>query len=94
MRPPRMFWTRFAGLNALLLIAASQAAGAMLTNRDARPFVFTLTEGGDRTEVTVATGETLEFCLDGCFVVLPNGSRAALAGDEVIEVSGGRITTM
>ena len=39
------------------------------------------------------TNHDAEFCLDGCFVALPNGDRAALTGDEIIEVSGGRIKT-
>lgn len=82
-----------AGLCALPLVVATQAIGATLTNLDAGPFTFTLTEGGNRTEVTVRSGQTLEFCPDGCFVALPNGNRAALVGNEIIEISGGRITT-
>jgi len=80
-----------ACLCALPLVAASEAAGATLTNRDPDPFMFTLTERGDRTDVTVPAGQTLEFCLEGCFVALPNGDRAALTGKEVIEISGGQI---
>lgn len=80
-----------AGLFALPVVTASQAVGATLTNRDADPFVLIVTEGSDRTEVTVSSGETLEFCFGGCFVALPNGNRAALSGNEAIEISGGRI---
>jgi hypothetical protein len=80
-----------AGLCVLSLFVARQAAGATLTNLDPDPFVLTVTEHGDRTEMTVRKGETLEFCMSGCFVALPNGDRAALTGDEAVEVSGGRI---
>ena len=83
--------TAFACSCALPLAAAGDAVGATLTNRDPEPFMFTVTERGDRTELTVRTGQTLEFCFNGCFVALPNGDRAALTGTETIEISGGRI---
>ncbi len=75
----------------LPLITASQAIGATVTNLDADPFFFVVTENGIRTEMGVRKGETLEFCPHGCFVALPNGNRAALKGDEILEISGGRI---
>jgi hypothetical protein len=81
-----------AGLCALPLVMAGEAIGATLTNLDADPFVVIVTEGGNRTELTVRPGETLEFCFDGCFVALPNGNRAAISGGETIEISGGKIT--
>jgi hypothetical protein len=81
-----------AGLCALPLVAANQARAATVTNLDAEPFVLIVTEGGNRAEFTVRTGQTLEFCLEGCFVMLPNGDRNALSGDEAYEISGGRIT--
>ena len=85
---PRM---ALACLCALPIVSAGEVMGATLKNSDPEPFMFTLTEGGDRTDVTVLSGQTLEFCPDGCFVALPNGDRAALTGNEVIEISGGRI---
>lgn len=81
-----------AGFCALVLAAAGQAFGATLTNHDDEPFVLIVTERGDPIELTVQTGETIEFCFEGCFVALPNGNRAALAGNETIEISGGRVT--
>jgi len=87
---PRIF---LSGLCVVPLVTASQANGATVTNLDADLFIFTVTENGDRTEIRVRTGETIEFCMKGCFVALPNGNRAALLGDEVIQISGGRITT-
>jgi hypothetical protein len=92
MRRQNLFGRAFAVLVVLPLFTAGHATGATLTNLDPEPFVLTVTEGGDRTEVTVRSRETLEFCFDGCFVALPNGNRAALSGSEVIIISGGRIT--
>ena len=86
-----MISNTLAALCSLPLVTASQAIGATLTNLDADPFFFVVTENGKQTDVGVRKGETLEFCLHGCFVALPNGNRAALKGDEIIEVSGGRI---
>ena len=83
--------TALACLYALPLVSAGDAVGATLTNLDPEPFTFTMTERGDRTELTVRTGQTLEFCVEGCFVALPNGDRAALTGTETIEISRGRI---
>ena len=81
------------GLCALPIVATGHAIAATLTNHDAETFLLTVTERGDRTELRVRKGQTVEFCLDGCFVALPNGDRAALTGHEIIEVSGGRIKT-
>jgi len=86
-----MIRNTLVALSSLSLVAASQAIGATLTNLDADPFLFVVTENGKQTHVGVRKGETLEFCLHGCFVKLPNGTRAALKGDEIIEISGGRI---
>ena len=86
-----MIRNTLAALFLLPLVTASQAKGASLTNLDADPFFFVVTENGKQIDVGVGKGETLEFCLHGCFVELPNGNRAALKGDEIIEISGGRI---
>jgi hypothetical protein len=86
-----MIRNTIVALCSLPLVTASQAIGATLTNLDADPFIFIVTERGNRTEMRVGKGETLEFCLHGCFVALPNGDRAALTGEEIIEISGGRI---
>jgi hypothetical protein len=86
-----MLRNALAGLCALPLAAASQASSATLTNLDAEPFVVIVTERGASKELRVRNGQTVAFCLRGCFVILPNGDRAALAGNEDIEISGGRI---
>ena len=48
-----------------------------------------VTEGGTRTELALAAGETVEFCSSGCFVTMPNGDLEALTGSETIEISNG-----
>ena len=48
-----------------------------------------MTEGSDRTELTIAPGEAVEFCPNACFVTMPNGDREALTGSETVEISGG-----
>lgn len=85
-------WIGYALVAYVLMPPSSPALGATLTNLDAEPFVMTVTEQGLRTDVKVEAGESIEFCLAGCFVALPNGNRAALNGSEIIEVSGGKIT--
>ncbi|MBL8583360.1 MAG: hypothetical protein JNL61_14190 [Rhizobiaceae bacterium] len=79
-----------AGCAALL--AAGPATAASAVNRDAEPRTLVVTEGGSKTELSLAAGETVQFCNSGCFVTLPNGDRQALTGSETIEISGGNAT--
>ena len=53
-------------------------------------YVFVVTEGGSRGDLTLSPGDTVEFCPDGCFVTLPNGDREALTGAETLEIVNGR----
>ena len=64
------------------------AASAVNTTAETRTLI--VTEGGGKTELALAAGETVEFCPSGCFVTLPNGDREALTGSETVEISGGR----
>ena len=63
--------------NAIRLMAEKQI-GALV-----------VTEGGSKTDLALAAGETVEFCANGCFVTLPNGDLEALTGSETVEISGG-----
>lgn len=74
---------------AALLAMAGPALAASAVNMDAEPRTLIVTEGGSRSELTVAAGETVDFCAGGCFVTLPNGDLEALTGAETIEISGG-----
>lgn len=75
---------------ALLVSGSAMAASAV--NRDSEPHTLVVTEGGSKSELALAGGETVQFCNSGCFVTLPNGDRQALTGSETIEISGGVAT--
>lgn len=74
------------------LLATGSATAASAVNRDSEPHTLVVTEGGSKSELALAGGETVEFCNSGCFVTLPNGDRQALTGSETIEISGGVAT--
>jgi hypothetical protein len=72
-----------------VLMMTGAASAASIINRDAEPQTVVVTEGADKTELTLAAGESVEFCAAGCFVTMPNGDRQALTGSETVEISGG-----
>jgi len=74
---------------AVLAAAVSGAASASAVNKDGEPRTLIVTEGGSKTELSLAAGETVEFCSGGCFVTMPNGDREVLTGSETIEISDG-----
>ncbi|MCR9121883.1 MAG: hypothetical protein NXH91_06385 [Phyllobacteriaceae bacterium] len=70
------------------MLAGSQGHAASLTNQDSEPRTLVVTENGVKSELVIGAGETVSFCATGCFITLPNGDRAALAGGESIELVG------
>lgn len=80
---------RFLLAAGTLVLVGGTAFGATAVNRDAEPRTLIVTEGGNKTELALAAGETVEFCANGCFVTMPNGDREALTGSETIEISDG-----
>jgi hypothetical protein len=74
---------------AALLVMSGAGTAASAVNRDNEPRSLIVTEGGNKSELALAAGETVEFCRAGCFVTMPNGDREALTGSETIEISGG-----
>jgi hypothetical protein len=72
-----------------LLAAASAAEAASAVNLDSEPRTLIVTEGGNKSELALAGGETVDFCPSGCFVTMPNGDIEALSGGETVEISGG-----
>lgn len=78
-------------LLALAALVATSAHGmaASAVNLDSEPRTLIVTEGGDKSEIAIGAGETIQFCPSGCFVTMPNGDREALNGSETIEISGG-----
>jgi opacity protein-like surface antigen len=74
---------------AALVAAANAAMSATAVNKDGQPRTIIVTEGGDKSELSLGAGETVDFCPTGCFVTLPNGDREALTGSETIEIVDG-----
>ncbi len=72
-----------------LLALAGAAHSASAVNRDGEPRTLIVTEGGSKSELSLAAGETVDFCSAGCFVTMPNGDREALTGSETVEITGG-----
>ncbi len=73
----------------IILAGAASAHAASAVNLDSEPHTLIVTEGGSKSELALAGGETVEFCSGGCFVTMPNGDLEALTGAETIEISGG-----
>ncbi|TPI15950.1 hypothetical protein FJW06_06490 [Mesorhizobium sp. B4-1-3] len=81
-------WKSVVTAIAFLALGGSAFAASAI-NRDAQTRTLVVTEGGAKSELTLAAGETVEFCSNGCFVTLPNGDLEALTGSETVEISGG-----
>lgn len=65
------------------------AAAASITNKDAQSQVLIVTEAGDKIEMVVEAGATVNFCPAGCFVTMPSGDRETLAGSETLDIVNG-----
>ena len=76
--------TVYLGLAAVFLTSSANAA--TIVNAGTEPMMVTVTEGADRSEVEIAPAESMDFCLSGCFVTLPNGDRHVLKGTETLEL--------
>ncbi|MGB3415885.1 MAG: hypothetical protein WBA36_04370 [Mesorhizobium sp.] len=76
-------------LAAAMLAAVSTAEAASAVNKDSETRTLIVTEGGSKSELALAGGETVEFCSNGCFVTLPNGDLTPLNGSETVVISGG-----
>jgi len=81
-------WKPFL-LAGALLAAATTADAAKAVNNDTETRTLIVTEGGSRSELALAGGESTDFCPNGCFVTLPNGDVTPLTGSETVVISGG-----
>ena len=72
---------------SLTMLGAAQAAS--VNNKDAQSQVLIVTENGDKIELVVEAGATVNFCPAGCFVTMPSGDRETLAGTETIDIVNG-----
>ena len=86
--PVSQMWKSLIAAVAVLA-ASGSAFAASAVNKDSETRTLMVTEGGSKSELALAGGETVEFCPNGCFVTLPNGDLEALTGSETIEISGG-----
>ena len=86
--PILQMWKSVVAAIAFLAVGGS-AFAASAVNKDAETRTLIVTEGGGKTELALAAGETVEFCPNGCFVTLPNGDLEALTGSETVEIPGG-----
>jgi len=78
-----------SGLLIFASVFAGPAAAASITNGDSDAHTLQITEDGVRSELAIGAGETVEVCNTGCFLTLPNGDRAVLEGDEVVDIIAG-----
>lgn len=81
-------WKSVVAAVAFLAMGGSAFAASAI-NKDAQTRTLIVTEGGAKSELTLGSGETAEFCPNGCFVTMPNGDLEALTGSETVEISGG-----
>jgi hypothetical protein len=76
----------------MLILLSGAANAATVVNQDAQAYTLVVTEGGQKSEVGLAAGQTIDVCGGGCFITMPNGDREALAGGETVEIKGGVAT--
>lgn len=80
---------KIVGMALILVMSAGLTHAASLENKDGSTQTVTVTEDGVRNELAVAAGEVINFCGGGCFITMPNGDRAALSGNEAVQIVGG-----
>lgn len=81
---------KFLVMTAALVALTSQGIAASIVNNDSEARTVVVTEGGSQQELSLAGGESAEFCPSGCFVSL-SGERETLLGTEQVEISGGKM---
>jgi hypothetical protein len=81
---------KFLVMSAALLALSSQGNAASIVNNDGEARTVIVTDGGSQQELSLAAGESAEFCPNGCFVSL-SGERETLLGSEAVEITGGKM---
>lgn|SRR5690606_13676451 len=76
---------------SLAIASPAMARAATVTNLDDVDYTLAVTEGTTQSQVTVAAGESIEICSQGCFLTMPNGDREVLTGPEQLQIQDGRI---
>ena len=80
---------KIASTATILAASVGFTQAASLENKDSNTQTVTVTEDGVRNELAVASGEVINFCGSGCFITMPNGDRAALSGNEAVQIVDG-----
>ena len=65
------------------------ATAATVTNKDTQSQVLIVTEAGNKIEMAIEAGATVNLCPAGCFVTMPSGDRETLDGSETIDIVNG-----
>ena len=75
---------------AAIAVLPSAGIAASIVNNDPETRTIVVTDGGNQQELSLAAGETVDFCQNGCFVSL-QGERQSLLGMEAVEIKDGRM---
>ena len=74
------------------LISGTSAMAASLTNYESSDQTVIITEGNNKTTVTLAPENMVdEICMQGCLLELPNGDEYEIAANEIASIEGGKI---
>ncbi len=74
---------------SVLLLTGGPALAADVMNMDAESQTISVMEGASTTHITLAPGEHVDVCHDGCFILFPDGGQMALSGMESVEIKDG-----
>lgn len=88
-RDDRKAMKHFLIASVALMTGAFAAEAAQVTNKDPKPVVIVVVDGGNRMDVAIDPGATETICPTGCFMTAPDGDRIGLTGGEKIEIRGG-----
>ena len=73
-----------------LALGTGLSHAATVINKDGAAIMIVVTEGGQKTEVGIEPGKSVNVCGGGCFVTMPNGDRETLTGSETVEINAGK----
>ena len=67
------------------------AAAATFRNPGTEARTVTVSEGGERRDVVIEAGASIETCFDGCFVLLPTGAATIVRAPQAVVVEADRL---
>lgn len=72
---------------AAILAVSVPAHAASAVNMGSQSQTIVVNDGSGQSEISVAPGENVQFCQNGCLVILPDGEQQALTGAESITLT-------